>query len=63
MLIYKMNFTHCVLIVYNDNRFVQTLFTQRANARYAKYLHRPIFIINQQYTKGEIHFINNTLYD
>ena len=27
-------------------------------ARYAKCLHRPIVIINQQYTKGEIHFIN-----
>ena len=32
------------------------------NARYAKCLHRPIVIINQQYTKGEIHFINNTLF-
>ena len=29
------------------------------DARYAKCLHRPIVIINQQYTKGEIHFINN----
>ena len=29
-----------------------------ANARYAKSLHRPIVIINQQYTKGEIDFIN-----
>ena len=29
------------------------------NARYAKCLHRPIVIINQQYTKGEIHFIKN----
>ena len=28
------------------------------NARYAKCLQRPIVIINQQYTKGEIHFIN-----
>ena len=28
-----------------------------AHARYAKCLHRPIVIINQQYTKGEIHFI------
>ena len=28
------------------------------NARYAKCLHRPIVIINQQYIKGEIHFIN-----
>ena len=25
--------------------------------RYAECLHRPIVIINQQYTKGEIHFI------
>ena len=33
------------------------------NARYAKYLHRPIVIINQQYTKGEIHFINNDIYE
>ena len=31
---------------------------QTSNARYAKCLHRPIVIINQQYTKGEIHFIN-----
>ena len=29
------------------------------NARYAKCLHRPIVNINQQYTNGEIHFINN----
>ena len=28
------------------------------NARYAKCLYRPIVIINKQYTKGEIHFIN-----
>ena len=54
-----MNFTLCVLLVYNDNGSVQTLCTKRANARYAKCLHRPIVIINQQYTKGEIHFINN----
>ena len=59
MLIYKMNFTLCVLLVYNDNGSVQTLCTYRANARYAKCLQRPIVIINQQYTKGEIHFINN----
>ena len=52
-----MNFTLCVLLVYNDNGSVQTLCTKRANARYAKCLHRPIVIINQQYTKGEIHFI------
>ena len=30
----------------------------RYNARYAKCLHRPIVIINQQYTKVEINFIN-----
>ena len=30
------------------------------NARYAKCFHRPIVIINQQYTKGEIHFINTS---
>ena len=53
-----MNCTLCVLLVYNDNGSVQTLCTKRANARYAKCLHRPIVIINQQYTKGEIHFIN-----
>ena len=56
-----MNFTLCVLLVYNDNGSLQTLCTQRANARYAKCLHRPIVIINQQYTKAEIHFINNTI--
>ena len=54
-----MNFTLCVLLVYNDNGSVQTLCTKRANARYAKCLHRPIVIINQQYTKGEIHFIKS----
>ena len=41
-----MNFTLCVLLVYND-------------ARYAKCLHRSTVFINQQNTKGEIHFINN----
>ena len=56
-----MNFTLCVLLVYNDNGSVQTLCTKRANARYAKCLHIPIVIINQQYTKGEIHFINNAV--
>ena len=30
------------------------------NAHYAKCLHRPIVIINQQYTKREIDFINAT---
>ena len=48
-----MNFTLCVL-VYNYNGSVQALWL----AHYAKCLHRPIVIINQQYTKGEIHFIN-----
>ena len=51
-----MNFTLCVLLVYNDNGSVQNL-CQRALC--TMYLHRPIVIINQQYTKGEIHFINN----
>ena len=41
--IYKMNFTLCVLLVYNNNGSVQT-----------KY--------NQQYTKGEIHFIYHLHY-
>ena len=54
-----MNFTLYVLCVYNDNGSVQTLCKQRANACYAKCLHRSIVIINQQYTKGEIHFIND----
>ena len=44
-----MNFILRVLLVYNDNGSVQTLCTC---------LHRPIVFINQQYTKGEIHFIN-----
>ena len=58
---YEMKFTLCVLLVYNDNGSVQTLCITRLhpNARYAKCLHRPIVIINQQYTKGKIHFINN----
>ena len=30
----------------------------KASSRYAKCLHRPIFIINQQYTKYEIQSIN-----
>ena len=46
-----MNFTLCVLLVYNDNGSV------RVSALCTKCLHRPIVIINQQYTKGEIHFI------
>ena len=32
-------------------------FTPLCNARYSKCLHRPIVIMNQHYTKGEIHFI------
>ena len=43
-----MNFPLCVLLVYNDNGSVQTLCITRV---------RPIVIINQLYTKGEIHFI------
>ena len=35
-------------------------FTLCVNACYAKCLHRPIVIINQQYTKGEIHFISDS---
>ena len=30
----------------------------RYNARYAKCLYIPIVIINKQYTKGKINFIN-----
>ena len=52
-----MNFTLCVLLVYNDNGSVQTLCITRVSAFCTKCLHRPIVIINQQYTKGEIHFI------
>ena len=55
--IYEMNFTLCVLLVYNDNGSVQTLCITRVSALCIKCLHRPIVIINQQYTKGEIHFI------
>ena len=54
---YEMNFTLCVLLVYNDNGSVQTLCITRVSALCTKCLHRPIVIINQQYTKGEIHFI------
>ena len=52
-----MNLTLCVLLVYNDNGSVQTLCITRVSALCTKCLHRPIVIINQQYTKGEIHFI------
>ena len=54
---YEMNFTLRVLLVYNDNGSVQTLCITRVSALCTKCLHRPIVIINQQYTKGEIHFI------
>ena len=54
---YEMNFTLCVLLVYNDNGSVQTLCITRVSAFCTKCLHRLIVIINQQYTKGEIHFI------
>ena len=54
---YEMNFTYCVLLVYNDNGSVQTLCITRVSALCTKCLHGPIVIINQQYTKGEIHFI------
>ena len=57
LFIYEMNFTLCVLLVYNDNGSVQTLCITRVSALSTKCLHRPIVIINQQYTKGEIHFI------
>ena len=55
----EMNFILCVLLVYNDNGFVQTLCITRccSGALCTKCLHRPIVIINQQYTKDEIHFI------
>ena len=36
--------------------YANTLYITRV---YAKCLHRPIVIINQQYTKGEIYFIKN----
>ena len=52
-----MNFTLCVLLVYNDNGSVQTLCITRVSALCTKCLHRPIVIVNQQYTKGEIYFI------
>ena len=56
--IYEKNFTLCVLLVYNDNGSVQTLSITGISVLCTKCLHRPIVIINQQYTKkGEIHFI------
>ena len=48
VIIYEMNFTLCALLVYNG---------VGVSALCTKCLHRPIVIINQQYTKGEIHFI------
>ena len=56
-LFYEMDFTLCVLFVYNDNGSVQTLCITRVSALCTKCLHRPIVIFDQQYTKGEIHFI------
>ena len=53
--IYEMNFTLCVLLIYNDNGSVQTLCITRVGMLCTKCLYRPIVIINQQYTKGEIH--------
>ena len=55
--LYEMNSILCVLLVYNDNGSVQTLCITRVSALCTKCLHRPIVIINQQCTKGEIHFI------
>ena len=70
-----MNFTLCVLLINNDNGSVQTLCHYKSIihkngsgqtlctcALCAKCLHKPIAIINQQYTKGEFHFINNNLH-
>ena len=54
---YEMTFTLCVLLVYNDNGSVKTLCITHVSALCTKCLHRPIDIINQQYTKGEIHFL------
>ena len=54
--VYEMNFILCVLLVYNDNGPVQTLCITRVITLCTKCLHKPIVIINQQYTKGEIHF-------
>ena len=39
-----MNFTLCVLLVYNDNRSVQTLCITRVSVFCTKCLHRPIVI-------------------
>ena len=51
-----MNFILCVLLVHNDNGSV---FTQtRCHYKPTIHKHRPIVIMNQPYTKGEIHFIN-----
>ena len=59
MIIYEINFTLSVLLVYNDNGSVQTLCMKRISISVlcTKCLHRPIVIINQQYTKREIQFI------
>ena len=50
--LYEMNFTHCVSLVCSGS-VQKTLH----NTRCTNCLHRPNVIINQQYTKGEIHFI------
>ena len=46
-----------VLLVYNDNGSVQKLCITRVSALCTKCLHEPIVIFDQQYTKGQIHFI------
>ena len=56
-IIYEMSFTLCVLLVYNDNGSVQILCITLISTLCIKCLHRPLVITNQQYTKGEIHFI------
>ena len=56
-IIYEMNFTLCVSLVYNDNGSVQTLCITRLSELCTKCLHILIFIINQQYTKSETQFI------
>ena len=57
-----MNFTLCVLLVYKDNESVLTICITRVSVLCTKCLHRPIVIINQQYTKCEIHIIYSYLH-
>ena len=55
-------FRHVTVILIGQNEKGLLSFTKRAlnaNARYAKCLPRHIVIINQQYTKVKIHFIND----